>query len=318
MSSRKLADTLVERYDLRPPVDVLALLEGVADVEHLVWEQSVDGLVLGLSHPGRPRAFLRMNQPLRRKRFTAAHEWGHISIPWHTESLESCHIDNSAYSALGVREREANEFASRVLMPDRYMKRLVTESLNVADWLQGVAYCDVSAHAGLISLVDYLPSGYTFALHQGDALSPKLFRSSGTPIVLSGGRKPLESLVASSFRSGKIDLNGKQVWWFQHIDTSLPPRGSASSAQLLAEIVSRYGRELRPGRPTDKAINSVIGGKLGRRDRMSLGQMLGVLKLHMQSDPDLQPLLADPIFEELLLVRVYEIAEKDKVSGRGQ
>lgn len=69
MTSSRLADHLVGRYDLIPPVNVRALLDAVADVEEIEWHFEVDGLVLGLSEPGKPRVFLKLNQPPNQMRF---------------------------------------------------------------------------------------------------------------------------------------------------------------------------------------------------------------------------------------------------------
>lgn len=134
-TSSKLANHFVERYDLIPPVNVRALLDAVADVEEVEWRFEVDGLVLGLCEPGRARVFLKSNQPPNRMRFTIAHEWGHILIPWHVESLLWCHVEVATMPTLENREREANEFAARMLVPDRFIRATIATSKDPNFWL---------------------------------------------------------------------------------------------------------------------------------------------------------------------------------------
>jgi IrrE N-terminal-like domain len=314
MTSSRLADYLVERYDLTPPVDVRALLGRVADVEELEWEFEVDGLVIGLSGPIKPRVLLKSNQPPNRMRFTIAHEWGHISIPWHVESLLPCHIGVATMPTLGNREREANEFASRILLPDRFIRATVAASKDPNYWLSEVSRCQVSAHAGVLALKKYLPSGYSFVIEQPSPQPAILLQSSGTHIVNTAGQPPHSALAAASRRRSSTTINGKTVYWYQHIDDSIPAEceTSPTSSQLLERIVTRYGSEISPGRSTTRAINGVIGGKLRDRIGMDVGQMLGVLRYHLELDADFHQLLGDTDFDAFLAARVNELAKRDR------
>lgn len=310
MSSSKLADTLVERFDLTPPVDVRQLLERSAAVEEIAWPYEVDGLVLGL-RTSRPRALIRENQALNRKRFTIAHEWAHICIPWHIESALSCHVAPVSVASYGQHEREANEFAARILLPDRYVSQVVVDSADVTEWLKGISRCQVSAHASLISLLRYIPAGYTFTIEQPGPRLPIILRSPGTPLFREAGQGVAATLSENSFDSGSYGLSGKTVSWYQHIDTSHPVvAGNPDSAHYLQLIVDKYGEEIRPGRSTRLSINGIIGGKLNRRDGLNAGQMLGVLRLHLSYDPDFHQLLGDNDFDRFLAARVMEISAR--------
>jgi hypothetical protein len=319
MTSSKLADHLVERYDLIPPVNVRALLDAVADVEEIEWRFEVDGLVLGLSEPGKPRVFLKLNQPPNRMRFTIAHEWGHISIPWHVESLLPCHVGVATMPTLGNREREANEFASRILIPDRFIRAIVAASKDPNFWLSEVSRCQVSAHAGVLALRHYLPSGYSFVIEQPSPRPAIIMRSRGTHIINTAGGSPHDALAAASYRHANTVINGKTVYWYQHIDDSYPSEFETrlTSSQLLERIVARFGLEISPGRSTGKAINGVIGGKLRDRHGMDIGQMLGVLRYHLELDADFHQLLGDADFDAFLAARVEELAKRDSQRDAG-
>ena len=79
-----LAQRVVERFGLSPPVDVAVAAERYADAEYCSIPFRVDGICLDLKRGGkRPGIIINVDQPRRRRRFTLAHELGHVLIPWH-------------------------------------------------------------------------------------------------------------------------------------------------------------------------------------------------------------------------------------------
>ena len=61
----------------------------------------------------------------KRKRFTIAHELGHNFISWH-DDVTICQTDNYvSNNMLDIQEREANIFASELLMPSEWVKEKV-------------------------------------------------------------------------------------------------------------------------------------------------------------------------------------------------
>src|SRR5689334_23354189 len=189
----QLADTLVERLDLQPPVDILALAQDVADVEELEWSHNCDGIAVELNSK-RPRIFLRQQSPTYRKRFTAAHEYGHIRISWHVDIVQ-CHQDPTAPSSVAPegsdwdlgrtlaerQEWEANRFASRLLVPHRFLQDLTSSYRDVPALLGDLACADVSASAGIIALSKHLPPGYVF---QVPGLQRPFVSSRGTRVYV--------------------------------------------------------------------------------------------------------------------------------------
>jgi len=88
----RIARRLVERLALTPPVNIKSLVRSYADLSFRhIPEPGVDGICLNLKVPGkRPKVVVNSGNPTTRKRFTLAHELGHILIPWHLGSI----IDN--------------------------------------------------------------------------------------------------------------------------------------------------------------------------------------------------------------------------------
>ncbi|MBS2025522.1 MAG: ImmA/IrrE family metallo-endopeptidase [Deltaproteobacteria bacterium] len=93
-----------------PPIDVLAIAQGL-DVE--VAAASEPGWSGALrSDEEKATIWVRREDDPMRKRFTIAHELGHLML----HPLGQEWRDNPAFKG-GAKEREANQFASKLLVP---------------------------------------------------------------------------------------------------------------------------------------------------------------------------------------------------------
>lgn len=82
---------------------------------------------------------LNIGYPARR-RFTAAHELGHASIPWHFNSEYWCTAnDIESYHATRKVEREANEFAAELLLPERVVREHLRRRVASMDLAREIA-----------------------------------------------------------------------------------------------------------------------------------------------------------------------------------
>lgn len=94
------------------------------DISYLEDELGRTGAVAGaLVHSTNGRLAVVVNKHIRnhgRRRFTAAHELGHICIPRHLDEKLWCSAgDIEAYQANYGVEHQANEFAAELLLPTR-------------------------------------------------------------------------------------------------------------------------------------------------------------------------------------------------------
>jgi IrrE N-terminal-like domain len=106
-----LAQRVVARFNLSPPVDAAIVVERYADLEYCTIPFRVDGICLDLKRIGkRPTIIINVDQPSRRRRFTLAHELGHVLIPWHRGSVydDFSIVDTSAQFDRREMEGEAN------------------------------------------------------------------------------------------------------------------------------------------------------------------------------------------------------------------
>ena len=130
----KMARRLIQKHSLKVPFNLQNLVQEYAEViyKHIPID-GVDGICLNLKTAGKtPKVIVNTNAFETRQNFTLAHELGHIIIPWHYGSIideieEETINFNSPYWAL---EREANRFASELLIPFEWIFSLYKKNRN--------------------------------------------------------------------------------------------------------------------------------------------------------------------------------------------
>jgi hypothetical protein len=166
----RLAQRLVERRALRPPIDVENILSEYANIEYVHFPVEIDGLCLDLKMIGkRPTVLVSKRIFELRRRFTLAHELGHVLIPWHVGSIideidSAGTVDDNYF----VIEAEANRFASELLMPAKWVCAQIRSCKNPLDALFLVySIAEVSLQAASIKFVSCLPPNYVIASSRG-------------------------------------------------------------------------------------------------------------------------------------------------------
>lgn len=159
---RKIAKKILIRYSLEPPVDLSQIIDG----EGFHYEESeIQGD--GYSILNDKRIVINSDNPyIPRKRFTIAHELGHCIIPWH-DDVTMCQIDDyyTAKNRLDIQEKEANVFASELLMPADWMKDNIEdmEGLEIDKLIFSISgKANTSFMATMYALEYSLPSGHVF------------------------------------------------------------------------------------------------------------------------------------------------------------
>ncbi len=117
----KMARKVLQKHSLEVPFDIDNLVEKYAKIvyKHIPVD-GVDGICLHLKTAGKtPTVIVNADSFRTRQKFTLAHELGHIIIPWHCGTF----IDEIDENKIGSNtkywelEKEANRFASELLMP---------------------------------------------------------------------------------------------------------------------------------------------------------------------------------------------------------
>ena len=162
----RLAQRLVERRKLVPPIDVDGILREFATVEYVDFPVVIDGLCLDLKAIGkRPTVLVSKRSPLARRRFTLAHELGHVLIPWHIGSIiDQIDVTGTSEDDYFMIEAEANRFASELLMPTSWVNEQFESFENPLDSLLRICKtAAVSLQAAAIKFVNCLPPNYVIA-----------------------------------------------------------------------------------------------------------------------------------------------------------
>lgn len=190
-----IAKRIAIRHKFRPGDNLQKLVEQYADVELISFPvDNVDGISLYLKSPiRRPNILINLNIVETRAKFTLAHEFGHVIIPWHFGTVFSniSKYEGSVNFAYREMEAEANRFAAELLMPQEWLIALYAASKDPSKVLQCVLdTCGTSPAAAVIALNNSLPCGYVYAQTNGDGVVTKSNATAGT--------------FAAPFRAGDI------------------------------------------------------------------------------------------------------------------
>lgn len=129
---RRIARRVVTKYNLVPPI----MFENIFyDREIIYREENLGTNGDGYSDLKDSKLKIVVNSEVKyepRKRFTIAHELGHIFIGWHND-VTLCETDNeyAEHNMLDIQEKEANIFASEILMPYDWIKNKLSEYQNL-------------------------------------------------------------------------------------------------------------------------------------------------------------------------------------------
>lgn len=266
----RMAARLVERLGLRPPIDVEKLCAEFADVTVKSFPIEIDGLCLDLKVRGkRPKIWISRSIAHVRKRFTLAHELGHIIIPWHSgtivDDIESPR--SGAQSRYRTMEAEANRFAAELLMPSSWVIGMAERAEHNADLMHSVAQiADVSVPAAFLRAARWGRPGYIGA-EVRDGIIVRAIRTSETESRVPERGSAIANLRMPAAGEPIIIPNAETSYYWWKIkdevpvrDDDLPPWRDILD-EMLEDIPSDFRRETRA------SVNAIIGRAIGREPR---------------------------------------------------
>lgn len=184
-SARKFASKIVESKKLTPPIDPSEIIKtyGIEIIE----EENQLGIEAYSKLDENP--YIAINSEFTfpaRKKFTLAHELGHIIIPWHNGDIK-CDTDKpyniiEGRRLLDTQELEANIFASELLMPHNWIIEQTTENnCSFQDTINRIkSKAQTSVMACLYALEEALPSGNLYYVKKDNSDYWKKFSSKRT------------------------------------------------------------------------------------------------------------------------------------------
>jgi hypothetical protein len=315
---RRIAARLVERFGLAPPVDIRALLRHYAEVEVVTSiPADCDALVIGLNLPSvaRPKVIVNDDRPRRRKRFSMAHELGHILIPGHI-SIELCFMEDGFYSS-SDHERQAHSFASEILMPTRWLSDIVSESEHAGEVFSAAGVANVSAAAAMLSINRLLAPGTVIALMQGHMVEMAL-GSPGTVanVPYNGQTLDPRSIDSMASASGAVTFGGRKIsWWSFDTEVGLGQEDEGderTASEVLRAIADEVFASNAEGRQHALAsINAVAGlAKDVLGPAASAEEMLGRLRARLAGRDKHMMMMSHPLFETYLRKKARDLYQR--------
>lgn len=260
----KFAQRLSVRCSLRPPVDVRALLQKYAEViDARIPIPGIDGVCLNLKVPGkRMRVVINTSNPPLRRRFTEAHELGHIIIPWHrgtiVDYLDSAHAEAS--EDYWTYEEEANQFAAELLMPSTWLDEELKAEEDLARLHAKISNdCQVSPMAAFIRLSGVLPPNIVFVCERAGEVEFSGRTDSTLANVPSWGEPYEPNLFVYADKHYSAALGDRRLHWWV-----LPGRIMATSTDprpwrdILDVIVKDIGVPIEDQKRFKMSVNGVL------------------------------------------------------------
>lgn len=314
----RLALRLSQRRFLAPPINVRALAESLAEVAEKRFPIDIDGLCLDLKRIGRrPKIWVNQSLGYHRKRFTLAHEIGHIVIPWHTGSIvDDLEADDpSGRDDYRYMEGEANRFASELLMPKEWASSICGRAEHLRDAMHSIAQiADVSLYAAALRTVQVGPSGYIAAAVR-DGIVDWVGRTRGTR-----GRPPragqhIDTVEMPAYGQPQtIGYGPTEYYWWQELEAVAPP---AKPTEAWRDILERVLLDIPIGdrAKTRHQLNAIVGYAIGKLPKGTPAEQIyqrALEGLQNRSDrnPHVRAVRSHPDFHKYVLARVYERSEK--------
>lgn len=324
---QRIAERVWRRAGRRPPLDVRELAADFADLEEASIPGECDGLILGLQPGGRSRPLIVVKRlaSSARKRFTIAHELGHLLLPWHLGSSSACGIrfgdiwSEEAWQAQQA-ETEANRFASALLVPPSWIDEMVGQhgADDLAAVMAGVRQARVSAHVACIALSQRLPPGRLFVIEASDGSTVLSGSSpdSSAQLPYVGDRADFTRLDRFADDRVSLTFGSQSVRWWTYTHTAVEPADDPrATREILDSLLSRYARDAGHAAGLRQSFGGVAGAAKSmstqRAGQASEQQIYMRLRRAFAKQRDEVPdeMLDDPDFELWLRRRAFEMAE---------
>jgi hypothetical protein len=314
----RFAQRLTAKYELTLPVDVRAMLERYADVvEAPIPIRGVDGVCLNLKVPGKkPRVVLNSANPPLRKRFTEAHELGHIVIPWHrgtiVDHLDPEHVESS--DDYWLFEDEANQFAAELLMPSSWLADLIESTSDLSRAHKRICdRCEVSALAASRRLSSLLPENIVFVCEKEGEVEFS-GRTEGTLANVPSWKARFDAASFAYATSHFVSTLGTRRlhWW------ALPDKVNETSddprpwREILDAIVEDIGVDVDDRKRFKMSVNGVLSAAnsaVKQHGPHTTASVTAACLQRFHDRDDLRSFAGHPHFMDFVIKRATELTQ---------
>jgi IrrE N-terminal-like domain len=313
----RLARRLSQKLGVKPPVDVFEIARNISVFEEMRFPIDIDGICLDLNAMGsRPKIWVNKNLGAQRKRFTVAHEIGHVVIPWHTGSIvdDLEQEDEAADDEYWDREREANRFAAELLMPKEWAIALCERADHLRDAMHAISQiADVSLAAAALRTRQLGRPGYLCAGVR-DGIVIWSGKTPGTAARQPYYHQEISTIKLDTFEEPQTLTYGSMdyYWWKERPEIPVPPKPEQEWREILAQILTDVPDDKK--HKAKQQLNAIVGlpiGKIPRGGSPSLmyKNVLESIQIRYDENPHVANAVKHPLFLEYALARIYERAE---------
>lgn len=313
----KIAQRLVERRSLQPPINVEALVKEQATVIDIpIPFYGIDGLSINLKVRGKnPKVLVNTNQPRSRRRFTLAHELGHLLIPWHlgtfTDSVDLSDIES--HSENFEFEKEANNFAAELLMPKNWVSEIMESESDLAHIHKIIAtQCIVSGHAAAKKLISCVSADVVYAVERNGNVEVSE-RSAGSRQRSISWGSPLEDSLYPRAKAHYVsEYSGQRFhWWIfaEKIEGVIRP--VLSWNDLLGIVFSDLDFPEEVQIHMRQSINGVFGalkGSLVQQKKFERSRLIAAALDRFHEGEKFEKIRLHPRFEEFVAAKAWDMA----------
>lgn len=309
-----LAQFILRDEGFFPGDDLNSLVSRFATVEFTHIPFRADGISIKLkSGTQRPHIIVNTDNPPTRQKFTLAHELGHVLIPWHIGNICS-HVGSSPEfeSEYYQQEREADRFASELLVPTQWVSSLFGKNSNPAQTLDEIlSTVKVSPQAATIKLMQCLPAGFICS-EQGPRAQAQYYRSPGTitsaPYEADHEQLQRYDKLADAHFSLKSDRY-QYCWWFFSHDHEIPGESiNRPWKDVLADILRGV-----PG-PERFHVQQSLNGILSfASSRSSIEDAYNYAMTRIKGNDYAPHVIEHPDFRLFLTTRLKELRSRKKL-----
>ncbi|NJN62094.1 MAG: ImmA/IrrE family metallo-endopeptidase [Coleofasciculaceae cyanobacterium RL_1_1] len=317
----KFARLLLKRHNLEPPYDLLSLAQYYANVNFIQFPSEVgqvDGVTLGIGEQSRPTILINSssNKPEKRKRFTLAHELGHIFIPWHTgRSISNFKTATDTNSEYGLMEREANYFAAELLLPSTWVAKKYQESECFASFVEDIHHAAQTTAKPTLIKVHSVVNIPIISCEMRFGFIEKIYRSSDkvpTRELEGKTEEEVDSLVKTSSHRGLFSLDGRPYKYFEFCTLRCPDirEDLRSWREILDFILNEVGISESERTLKIQSVNGVLGAKFNDVQHLAYDQAFSEIMRAYDGLSHHHNVASHRLFPQYVTKRIYELKER--------
>lgn len=302
----KMANRVLAIRKLTPPYDLEQLASEYGNLEYLELPFGVDGITIGIGAAEKPLILINASAAATRRKFTLAHEIGHVVIPWHNGTIVS-HLENgnvdAAYSQM---ETEANRFAAELLMPSNWLAEEFERSANVEQYFRSVlAKVGTSKEATFNKIFRPLPQPVICIHVDSHSKTISARRSPSAPyppeqdVLVSG------QTFQTDTRFERFEIDGQLYMSWVFIGRAIQEIDRRPWREVFTQILEDTGTQQYL-----QNINGVLAAAYGKNKTLGEPEICGAIIRAFTDNDRLKVVLTHELFEQFVLKRVKELKRR--------